>query len=647
MLLHLLGVTLLAVFATAENKDIKIECKPDSVNITWIISEELVPYSTYLFLGNCIRSDATILPTGEWALHFHYKFRDCKFKKKIKGKHLIYQNVMTYKPGPKSQPPLYEYFFECVQKRPKGWIPPFLNPGASVSVGHGGLVFHMALLNEQMTGIAKSNVIPLGSVMPIWAAVEQKAHQPLRLFMEECVAAPTAEPEPHQQVHPIIVNKGCLIESNSVFVPRYHSSALVLSLQSSMLGTGKLYIHCKLVAWDPEVLDESKKACQYSKQNEGWELLDDPSQNSRCSCCDQICKTRTRRRAKQKFHGLSQLSVLGPLVIVDRSERQHNSMQQALCSVMMASIWHSALLFSLAAVVAVFADVKLDCRPDFVTLVWRESRHHVDTSLFRLGSCAPISASAREATFRVEYKDCNFRTMVTGDKVVHTNDLIYLSPDSGVQTLTHPAICVFDRPKEWAPTSYDPVFSTYGQSGLVFHMALMNEDFTGPAASTRFALGSFIPIVARVEEKMHQPLLLLIEECIATTTPERQSDYYYNIIGNKGCLLDSKMSQSRFEQRLISSEVRLSLQAFRFAVEEEVFIHCKLVAWDPSGIDHTKKACNFLKGQGWELVDNLAHSKLCDCCETSCKSRWSRSVASGKHGIVQNAVLGPLTIPEV
>ncbi|KAM9790563.1 zona pellucida sperm-binding protein 3-like [Syngnathus typhle] len=312
---------------------------------------------------------------------------------------------------------------------------------------------------------------------------------------------------------------------------------------------------------------------------------------------------------------------------------------------MMASIWHSALLFSLAAVVAVFADVKLDCRPDFVTLVWKESRHHADASLFRLGTCAPVSASAREATFRVDYTDCNFRTMVTGDKVVHTNDLIYLAPDSGEQTLTHPVICVFDRPKEWAPTSYDPVFSTYGQSGLVFHMGLMNEDFTGPAAATRFALGSFIPMVARVEEKMHQPLLLLIEECIATTTPERQSDYYYNIIGNKGCLLDSKMSQSRYEQRLISSEVRLSLQAFRFAVEEEVFIHCKLVAWDPSGIGQTKKACNFVKGHGWELVDNLAHSKLCDCCETSCKSRWSRSVASGKHGMVQNAVLGPVTSP--
>ncbi|XP_019720373.1 zona pellucida glycoprotein 3f, tandem duplicate 2 [Hippocampus comes] len=325
MLLHLFfGVTLLTAFATAGDEAITINCWKDSVNITWRISQELTPYSTRLFLGNCIRSSVTTLPLGDWELHFDYKFKDCKFKRKMKGKHLIHQNVLTYRPGAKSKPPAYEYFFECVQRRPEGWIPPFLNPAASVSTGHGGLVFHLALLNEQLSGIAKSNVIPLGSFMPIWAAVEQKAHQPLRLFMEECVAAPTAELQPEQQqLYPIIDNKGCLsesVEGNSVFLPRYHSSALVLSLQSLMFGVGKVYIHCKLVAWDPEVLDESKKACQYSKQNGGWELLDDPSQNKLCSCCDNACRARPRRGTEWESHGLSQLSVLGPLVIVDMSD---------------------------------------------------------------------------------------------------------------------------------------------------------------------------------------------------------------------------------------------------------------------------------------------------------------------------------------
>ncbi|XP_077413297.1 zona pellucida sperm-binding protein 3-like [Vanacampus margaritifer] len=326
MLLHLfLGVTFLAVSVTAYDEDIKINCWKDSVNITWRINQELVPDSTRFFLGNCIRSSVTSLPTGDWELHFDYKLRNCKFQKKIRGKHLVHQNILSYSPGAKTKPPVYEYFFECVQKRPEGWIPPFLNPGASVSTGRGDLVFHMALLNEQMSGIAKSNVISLGSFMPIWAAVEQKAHQPLRLFMEECVAAPTAQLQPQQQIYPIILNKGCLkdsVKGNSAFVPRYHSSAIVLSLQSFMFGVGKVYIHCKLVAWDPDVLDETKKACQYSKENGRWELIDDPSQNDLCNCCDDTCKTRPKRGIEWKSQGLSQLSVLGPLIIVDMSDRR-------------------------------------------------------------------------------------------------------------------------------------------------------------------------------------------------------------------------------------------------------------------------------------------------------------------------------------
>ncbi|KAG7227386.1 hypothetical protein INR49_000391 [Caranx melampygus] len=211
------------------------------------------------------------LPTGEREALFNYGLTDCNFKKLIKGKRLIYQNELTFRPQAKSKPAAFVYPIECVYKRPESWIPPFLNPGSGVSDGWGGLVFHMALLNEQLTGIAKTNVIPLGSFMPLWAAVEQKSHQPLLLLMEECVAAATPELQPGSQVYPVIGNKGCLLESkqgNAMFLPRYHSSAIILYLQSFKFGLGQeVYIHCKLVAWDPEVLDESKKACHYVKES--------------------------------------------------------------------------------------------------------------------------------------------------------------------------------------------------------------------------------------------------------------------------------------------------------------------------------------------------------------------------------------------
>lgn len=127
-------------------------------------------------------------------------------------------------------------------------------------------------------------------------------------------------------------------------------------------------------------------------------------------------------------------------------------------------------------------------------------------------------------------------------------------------------ICfILCRPKDWYPMMYYPVFNTYGEGDLEFHIGLMNggfkhdlpinfqrdscnitffffsplfthvADFSGPATSTSFPLGSLIPIMASVVQKSHQPLLLLLEECIATSTPElHPKSSIYPIITNKG-----------------------------------------------------------------------------------------------------------------
>ncbi|XP_030607609.1 zona pellucida sperm-binding protein 3-like isoform X2 [Archocentrus centrarchus] len=329
-----LGVLILAVFApSVANADIDVVCGKNSVSVTWRVNAELVPYAARLFLGNCMASQWNVLPTGEGEAQFNYTFTECKFVKTIKGKRIIYRNELSYRPQAKPNPPHFVHPIECAFRRPRGWVPRFLNPGAGLSEGRSGLVFHMALLNEELSSIAKTNVITLGSPIPIWAAVEQKSHQPLLLLMEECVAATTAELQPRSQVYPII-NKGCLLESrngNSVFLPRYHSSSIILYLQSFKLGSGEMYIHCKLTVWDPEALDEDKKACHYVKGNDRWELLDDPSQSSLCSCCDSSCKSRLRRGVEWASDGPKRNSVLGPIIIVDQSDlKDSNTLMESV-----------------------------------------------------------------------------------------------------------------------------------------------------------------------------------------------------------------------------------------------------------------------------------------------------------------------------
>ncbi|KAM6918255.1 zona pellucida glycoprotein 3f, tandem duplicate 2 [Xenentodon cancila] len=323
MVTHLyLGVVISAVFAVAVAQPaIKVVCAKDSIKVKWRVGSQLVPYAARLFIGSCMPSKWNVLNTGEGEAYFDYKFSDCGFVKKLKGKYIVYEGEVSFRPQARGKPAVFQHPIECIYKRPEGWIPSFLNPGAGVSEGHSKLVFHMALLNEQLTGVAKTNVVPLGSFMPIWAAVEQKSHQPLLLLMEECVAATTPELLPNSQIHPIISNKGCLLESkmgNSMFLPRYHSSAIILYLQSFTFGIGgEVYIHCNLVVWDQDALDETKKAC-HVKEHGSWELLDDPSQSSLCHCCESTCASKMKRAADWDLSGRYN-SVLGPIIIMDQS----------------------------------------------------------------------------------------------------------------------------------------------------------------------------------------------------------------------------------------------------------------------------------------------------------------------------------------
>uniref|UniRef100_A0A4W5KDA2 Zona pellucida glycoprotein 3f, tandem duplicate 1 n=1 Tax=Hucho hucho TaxID=62062 RepID=A0A4W5KDA2_9TELE len=190
---------------------------------------------------------------------------------------------------------------------------------------------------------------------------------------------------------------------------------------------------------------------------------------------------------------------------------------------------------------------------------------------------------------------------------------------------------LYCSPVDWAPPILDLVlFHTYGEGDLVYHMGLMKDDFSGPHLSREYPLGSFIHILATLEQKAHQPLLLLIEECGDRNTRAAAGGLrvpYHQGVCTIGCLVDSMTSNSKFEPRQETSDIHLSLQAFKFTVGEEVYIHCKILAWDPSGLDTSRKACHYV--QGWELLDDPSHSNLCSCCDSSCKSQRRRGIPSG------------------
>lgn len=83
--------------------------------------------------------------------------------------------------------------------------------------------------------------------------------------------------------------------------------------------------------------------------------------------------------------------------------------------------------FGLNIVITIDADMNLDLGPDSVMSGWTESRGHIDPSLFCLSSCFPTSFMAKETVFFVSLNDWNFNRLVTGDHMIYTKDLTYIS----------------------------------------------------------------------------------------------------------------------------------------------------------------------------------------------------------------------------
>ncbi|XP_030623710.1 uncharacterized protein LOC115806992 [Chanos chanos] len=164
-----------------------------------------------------------------------------------------------------------------------------------------------------------------------------------------------------------------------------------------------------------------------------------------------------------------------------------------------------------------------------------------------------------------------------------------------------------------------------------FKLELMNGNFTRPAPSSTFVLGSSIPIRAEVELQTQKPMLLFLKECIAAVAADLdRSSQVRPVITNAGCLVESKVGNSKFLPRRKPSEIRLSLQAFKFVFGENIFLHCKLAAWFASTFTVDKKACHYLmETERWELADDPIQSDLCSCCDTFCIQRDRGSLKLG------------------
>ncbi|KAF4112701.1 uncharacterized protein LOC131541144 [Onychostoma macrolepis] len=298
------------------------------------------------------------------------------------------------------------------------------------------------------------------------------------------------------------------------------------------------------------------------------------------------------------------------------------------------------LLLMFVAAATAQNDVSVDCGGDSVTVRWRlDSPQKLDLSRALLGDCPPISTESGDTLlFSVSLRDCGFHRQVTLDRVTYSNLLTY-DRRPALTFLSRSVRCVYDL-----PASRTTVFSAeedYDDGAVTFSLELMNGDFSAPAPSLRFRMGSALLVRATVESRSRRPLWIYMESCmVATDADISRAARVHPIIANAGCLMESKWGNSSFLPRRRPAEIRLYLQAFKFALGQNIFLLCDLEAWDVQRVD--RRACHYIQQQRrWKLLDDPSQSYVCSSCDSSFFRRTNAA-----SGVSARKVLGPFVMEE-
>ncbi|XP_041840321.1 zona pellucida sperm-binding protein 3-like [Melanotaenia boesemani] len=284
------------------------------------------------------------------------------------------------------------------------------------------------------------------------------------------------------------------------------------------------------------------------------------------------------------------------------------------------------------------------------------------------GPCTAKLSADGEYVIRAPLDECGNRVMFTENAVVYRNLLFFLFPlfspsDAFQMGAVVPVLCEYKRKYTVSsgplrPTWTPQVSVQSAHLNLDFHLRLMTNDWNTERNSPVYFMGEMVNIEASVDH--HHPLRLYIGGCVATLTPDVNSDPQYPFIDHQGCFTDSQLSgsSSRFLPRVQDELLQIQLESFLFHQDHRhtIYITCYLEAVPISKKDSEKKACSFINGR-WRSVDDDDY--VCQSCDNSAEMVHS-SIAEfsqkreqrNKREAAQNelhkeATLGPIIfLPE-
>ncbi|XP_044129758.1 zona pellucida sperm-binding protein 3-like [Bufo gargarizans] len=326
--------------------------------------------------------------------------------------------------------------------------------------------------------------------------------------------------------------------------------------------------------------------------------------------------------------------------------------------------------------------VRVQCAEDsMVVTVERDfygNGRLVNPSDLVLGTCTASSqASVTTVVFQIALQECGSNLEMTSDILIYKINLSYnptTSPNVPI-IRSNPAVvpiwCYYPRFGNVSSNAIKPTWAPFSttvssEERLSFSLTLMTEDWSAPRQSLVYQLGEIFYIEAFVDIKNHVPMMLFVDSCVATLTPDETSNPHYDIIAYNGCLIDGMLEESSSafgSPRPEANKLQFTVDAFRFINSDlsMIYITCHLRAAD---INQTpgpmNKACSYNKAtSSWSPVEGP--SVNCQCCNTgncatvgSRRTAWgpqpARSRGVGKRDVGSNlekytlARLGPLLV---
>ncbi|XP_020861503.1 zona pellucida sperm-binding protein 3 [Phascolarctos cinereus] len=256
----------------------------------------------------------------------------------------------------------------------------------------------------------------------------------------------------------------------------------------------------------------------------------------------------------------------------------------------------------------------------------------MDLSLGAEG-CKPatLPEDAQVITFEVGLHKCGNVVQVTPDGLIYSTSLFYRPRPVGNFTILRtnqaevPIECHYPRWSNVSSRAIQPTWVPFrstitSENKFNFSLHLMNDDWTAESTSAEFHLGDTAHLQAEVHKGNHMDLKLFVDSCVATLSPDKNSEPRYGIMDYHGCLVDglSDSSSAFRAPRPKPDTLQFTVDVFHFVNDSRklIYITCHLrVTAEDQAPDQINKACSFNKStNSWFPVEGPPD--ICRCCNT-------------------------------